>query len=136
MAGGVAAAEGVAAATPYQPGASSGDREWLLDAYSWILASYVPQPHSGRVNMLVTRQNLDEAPHVTEQFRKAAPASVVHEIPGNHLQCITTHLESLGKWVQAEVDESARRVDGPGVSHPLDFPAQLLTIGASMYANL
>lgn len=92
-----------AAAAQVRHAADEGSRQWLLSAYEWMLASYSPKAYSGRAKVLVTQQHLEQAPHITEQICKAAPAAVVEGVPGDHLGCITTHLEAIARKVKAEL---------------------------------
>jgi thioesterase domain-containing protein len=85
-------------------GENDDDANWALAAYQWILTSYVPRRYSGRVTMLLTRQQMEEAPFIVKQWRKAASQLRVERIPGNHLSCITTHLEEIAKKIRKEIN--------------------------------
>jgi thioesterase domain-containing protein len=83
---------------------TTGNRDWLLDAYHWVLTSYVPKRYHGRVTMLLTDEQFDQTPFILKQWQKAAPQIRVERIPGSHMSCITTHLDDIARKIQAELD--------------------------------
>ncbi|HWN94816.1 MAG TPA: thioesterase domain-containing protein [Methylomirabilota bacterium] len=80
------------------------DRDWQVLAYQWVLNSYIPRRHRGRLTLFLTAQHLEETPFVLRQWKRAAPQTRVVPIPGQHLSCITTHLDVIAAQMRAEIE--------------------------------
>jgi thioesterase domain-containing protein len=83
----------------------TSQQDWLLSAYHWVLTSYVPKRYRGRVTLLLTEEQLNEAPYIVKQWRKAAPQIRVEHIPGRHLTCITTHVGAMARKIRRELEK-------------------------------
>jgi thioesterase domain-containing protein len=81
----------------------NGGRDWLLGAYHWILTSYIPKRYHGPVTLFLTDDHFEQTPFILKQWQKAAPQTRVERIPGRHLSCITTHLETIAQKISAEI---------------------------------
>lgn len=81
-------------------------REWLVSVYHWVLTSYVPKSYGGRVTVFSTSQLIEQAPYILHQLGKAAPRTRVERIAGEHLTCITHHLETIGRKLKRELEQA------------------------------
>jgi oxalate---CoA ligase len=76
---------------------------WLLSAYQWVVNSYVPRSLRGPVTLLVTEEHLKQAPFIVRQWQNASPQTQVELVPGEHLTCITTHLDAVAEKIGREL---------------------------------
>jgi thioesterase domain-containing protein len=90
-------------ADPPSAGAGNNGRDWLLGAYHWVLTSYIPKRYRGPVTLFLTDDHFEQTPFILKQWQKAAPQTRVERIPGRHLSCITTHLDTIAQKLSAEI---------------------------------
>jgi thioesterase domain-containing protein len=86
-----------------RPVTGDNGRDWLVGAYHWVLTSYVPKRYHGPVTLFLTNDQFEQTPFVLKQWQKAAPQTRVERIPGEHLSCITTHLDTIAEKISAEL---------------------------------
>jgi len=77
--------------------------EWLLSAFEWIATAHVPKPYPRRVRLFLTEDQERATPFLVRKWRKAAKDVEVQHIPGDHLTCITTFVDALGRKFRLEL---------------------------------
>ena len=74
----------------------------LGEAYGRAIAAFSPRPYRGRVVVLRAAEEPGGAPDLG--WRWAAPWLRVEAVPGDHLTCLTTHVDALAARVRALLD--------------------------------
>jgi oxalate---CoA ligase len=71
-------------------------------AHTKALEAHEPGPYSGKVVLLWP---LEDRMRLAKEWKRVAPTIEIHRVPGSHTDCVTTHVESLGKCLKAWLDQ-------------------------------
>jgi acyl-CoA synthetase (AMP-forming)/AMP-acid ligase II/thioesterase domain-containing protein len=78
----------------------------LFELYSLISQSYIPRRYSGRIVLMSSEnQSGNQTPDPTMGWKRVAREVRVVSVPGDHLGCITTHVNSLADELRRCVDD-------------------------------
>lgn len=72
----------------------------ILAGFHWILSGYTPPPYAGPVSVFVTDEQRKLTPFIERRWRGIAPQARIERIAGNHLDSITTNIETLAGKVR------------------------------------
>ncbi len=70
---------------------------WRLNRYIAITRQHRPAPYPDKLVLLWPLQEMSPAVDPAEAWRRIAPKTEFQLIPGNHLTCITTHVQDLAR---------------------------------------
>ena len=77
------------------PRALEGQRRYVRDAYTRAIAGYVPRPYRGEITVFLAEDDPAELPtDATWGWSKVSRAVEVHTVPGDHLTCLTKHIDA------------------------------------------
>ncbi len=93
------------ASAPLENGASIEPERDLPSAFQWASAGYQPRSYDGRLALLLSEDVIDATQNPSREWRELAPKISVHALPGNHLECITAHVEMLAKEIESCLDD-------------------------------
>ncbi len=78
----------------------------IAGAYSRMVQEYVPGRYSGRITLFSSLEGpITQSSDPTLGWGKVAADVKVIPVPGNHLTCITNHVEVLGRHLRICLDE-------------------------------
>jgi aspartate racemase len=100
------------------PAFQDPERCLLKVRFDGILMNYRPKPYPGRVVLLRTKSLESSSPtDRTADWGKLTSQIEVHELPGDHLTCVTEHVgivaEHIGRYLRAFHAESQRALARP-----------------------
>jgi len=76
-------------------------------AYTRIVEQYIPGRYDGRVTLISSLEGpAAQSSDATLGWRKVAAEVKVLSVPGNHITCITRHVDGLAERLQACLDEA------------------------------
>ena len=78
----------------------------LTARYRRAVHAYVPAPYPGR--LVVLRSERLEDPRPDLGWSQASPRVEVHAVPGDHLGCITRHVDATAGRLRACLEALAR----------------------------
>lgn len=91
---------------------------WALESrqtrlmYQRLMANYLPAATKARIVCLTAAGSRRAAEFDWKPWRGLSPDVVAHVIPGNHISCLTTHVDSLAQSL-TEALESQDKVETP-----------------------
>ena len=98
---------GGAESAPVNAGSNAVARPWedrrrqVAEAYTRAIGGYVPRPYDGEVTVFWANDDPPDLPNdPTLGWGKVARAVDVHSVPGDHLTCLTKHVEILAEQVR------------------------------------
>ncbi|MDQ6808551.1 MAG: hypothetical protein M3Z64_03880, partial [Verrucomicrobiota bacterium] len=100
--------ETASAAPTSHRGQPAAERD-MPSFFQWAAAGYRRLPYCGPVALLLSEDVTDGKANPAAAWRRLAPKSTVHPLPGTHLECITEHVETLAERIQAILQKN-----GPG----------------------
>jgi thioesterase domain-containing protein len=81
--------------------------ERIARAYFRIIQQYVPGRYAGRLTLIASLEGRSrQAVDPTLGWGQVAAEVEIVKVPGNHLTCVTTHVEALAKKLQHCLDEA------------------------------
>jgi hypothetical protein len=76
-------------------------------AYRRVLEAYVPRRYPGPVTVLVPAD--ERAQQGDSGWSRVAVRTTLREVPGDHLTCLTRHVDGLGAVLRECLDAAQRR---------------------------
>ena len=78
--------------------------------FLWAAAAYRPRPYRAPMAVLLSQDLMERGDCLARAWQRLADKAVVHPLPGNHLECITAHVDTLAE----RIDQCLRNLAAPG----------------------
>ena len=100
--------EGDQASTPEEPRDIYENLNLQVQNFYYrVVKGYIPRPYSGKVTLFrVDKVPVELLDDPTLGWREVAEEVDVHLVPGEHLTCITTHIQVLGEKLRTSLDKA------------------------------
>jgi thioesterase domain-containing protein len=106
-----------------RPSESTAGESPKLRIYHRVMARFAPATTTARIGCIVTESNRKALTYSSNVWRRFGSSLDVAVVPGEHLTCITTHVEALAERLHAFLSAEEETI-GEG-SQPVWLPQEL-----------